>query len=393
MSDLVLAVDNVSKKFCKNLKRSMVYASQDIFKSSLGFRQDNLDLRKGEFWALDKVNFSLERGDTLGLMGGNGSGKTTLLRLIAGLFPPSSGTIRINGRVASLIAVGAGFHPHMTGRENIFLNGAILGMSKQHVQEKFDWIVDFAEIESFLDAPVATYSSGMRVRLGFAIATSIEPDLLLLDEILAVGDVSFRMKCYKRISEIKKKSAIVFVSHSLEQLYRICDKGILLSHGKQVDFGEIASVAYQYDSLSNVAISDTYKNFNEKLFGNFAVKLEKESISYRENIVFNIDLDALLELNSLVCRVVVYNKHEEIVGEFNSTFQDQYLDLKLGRNQKRLVFEDILLAPGNYSINFVINGEFHIEEVCRSYKEMNFEVKGDFFGHSAYQIKGKFNNN
>jgi ABC-type polysaccharide/polyol phosphate transport system ATPase subunit len=231
--DVVVSARGVSKKFCKRLRRSMAYGIAELSKNLLGVRPNTSRLRKHEFWALDGVSFELRRGDVLGLIGVNGSGKTTLLRLIAGIFPPDRGGVAIRGRVGALIALGAGFHVHMTGRENIYLNGAILGMTRREVHAKFDDIVGFAEIGDFVDAPVATYSSGMKVRLGFSIAIHIEPDILLVDEVLAVGDVFFKHKCMQRLRDLTSSgTAIVFVSHITDLVRSTCNRGMLLDQGR-----------------------------------------------------------------------------------------------------------------------------------------------------------------
>lgn len=271
--DTVLKVDGLYKKFCKSLKRSMLYGTQDMARSMLGYSVDNVELRKNEFWALQDINFELKRGETLGLIGQNGCGKTTLLRLINGIFPPDKGRITINGRIGALIAVGAGFHPYMTGRENIYLNGIILGMTKKEIDKKFDEIIDFAEIGDFIDAPVSTYSSGMTVRLGFAIAIHCEPELLLVDEILAVGDLRFQQKCLLKISELKELgSAIIFVSHQMSTVQWICNQCILLNKGFVYKSGKSIEVIGHYYNLNS---NNTHnKNEIKKL-------VSSKNISYR----------------------------------------------------------------------------------------------------------------
>ncbi len=229
--DVVLSVRNVSKKFCKNLRRSMAYGIGDLARNLVGRPSESTELRKDEFWALKDINFELRRGEVLGVIGPNGCGKTTLLRLLAGIFPPDRGAISVRGRVGALIAVGAGFHPHMSGRENIYLNGTILGMSRREIRRKFDDIVEFAELEDFIDAPVSSYSSGMRVRLGFAIAVQVNPELLLVDEVLAVGDAGFQAKCYDRIFELLQHCAVCVVSHRMSRVSRLCRRVIVLDHG------------------------------------------------------------------------------------------------------------------------------------------------------------------
>jgi lipopolysaccharide transport system ATP-binding protein len=211
----------------------MAYGMLDLAKSFVGRCPKTAMPRRDEFWALEDVEFDLKPGEGVGLLGPNGSGKTTLLRLISGIFPPDKGEISVHGRIGALIALGAGFHPHMTGRENIYLNGVILGMSRREIDVKYDEIVSFADIPDFLDAPVATYSSGMKARLGFAIAISIDPDILLVDEVLAVGDIRFRSKCYQRIAVLRKAgTAVVLVSHNPLLIQHVCERSVYLSGGK-----------------------------------------------------------------------------------------------------------------------------------------------------------------
>jgi lipopolysaccharide transport system ATP-binding protein len=239
-TELVLRVEHLYKKFCRSLRHSMYYGVADSARSMLGlpFRTDRL--RTHEFWALEDVSFVLRRGETLGIIGANGSGKSTLLRLITGIYPPDSGRIALRGRVGALIAVGAGFHPHMTGRENIYLNATILGMTRREISARLDEIIDFADIEEFLDAPVSTYSSGMRVRLGFAIAINCAPDILLVDEILAVGDLGFQLKCFNKLGALRQRgAATVLVTHNLHHVTTFCTTALLLSHGKKIFAGNV----------------------------------------------------------------------------------------------------------------------------------------------------------
>ncbi len=193
-----------------------------------------MGLRRQEFWALRDISVDVRRGEVLGLIGMNGCGKTTLLRLIAGIFPPDLGETAIRGRTGALIALGAGFHPHMTGRENVHLNAAILGLSRQEIRDRFQAIIDFAEIGPFIDAPVSTYSSGMKVKLGFAIAINVQADLLLIDEVLAVGDMGFKIKCLNAIRRLMADTAVVFVSHSMQFISSFCTRVMLLNGGQVV---------------------------------------------------------------------------------------------------------------------------------------------------------------
>ncbi|HPV43858.1 MAG TPA: ABC transporter ATP-binding protein [Spirochaetota bacterium] len=250
MSETVISVEGLYKKFCRNLRRSMAYGSFDVARNMLGVSYDKGTLRKDEFWALEDISFKVKKGETLGIIGQNGCGKSTLLRLINGIYPPDKGRIAIKGRIGALIAVGAGFHPHMTGRENIILNGTILGMTKGELKKKFDSIVDFAGLEEFLDAPVSTYSSGMYVRLGFSIAVHCEPDILLVDEVLAVGDVGFQTKCFDKIGQLKNSGMTTFfVSHNLHHIYTFCDKVLVLNKGNSIFNGDPADGMSLYKTI------------------------------------------------------------------------------------------------------------------------------------------------
>lgn len=202
------------------------------------------------FHALNHINFEIKKGESLGIMGRNGSGKSTLLKLIAGVTKPSDGRITVNGKVAPLIELGAGFHPELTGRENVYLNGSILGFKKKEMDRLYPNIVEFSELSKFMDQPVKFYSSGMYMRLAFSVAVAETPDILLVDEILAVGDIKFQKKCLDRIKEFQKKGAtMIMVSHSLPMMQEYCNKGLLLQNGQQLHFGEINETLEKYKDL------------------------------------------------------------------------------------------------------------------------------------------------
>jgi lipopolysaccharide transport system ATP-binding protein len=255
MSETLIKVEGLYKKFCTSLKRSMLYGTYDAVRDMAGISYNATQLRKMEFWALQDINFELKSGEILGLVGKNGSGKTTLLRLINGIFPPDKGRITVNGSIGSLIALGAGFHPYMSGRENIYLNGAILGMTKSEITKKLDSIIDFADISEFIDAPVSTYSSGMTVRLGFSIAIHSVPEILLVDEVLAVGDFNFQYKCFEKIKELKRNgTAIIFVSHSENSIKAVCTDGVLLDKGKVLLHANIDTILDEYNKYNTEKI-------------------------------------------------------------------------------------------------------------------------------------------
>jgi lipopolysaccharide transport system ATP-binding protein len=261
--EVLLRVEHVSKKFCRSLRRSLWYGVRDVGSALLPWSNGRREggnaesainelpaLRRDEFLAIRDISFELRRGECLGLIGHNGAGKSTLLKMLNGLIPPDSGTITARGRVASLIDLNVGFNPILTGRENIYNGAALLGFSPEATAAKFDQIVEFAEMSEFLDMPVQNYSSGMRVRLGFAVAAQMEPDILLIDEVLAVGDVAFRFKCLNAIGELMNSAAVVFVSHSMPQIYRLCNEVIVMNHGSATYQGSnIADGVAMYLSL------------------------------------------------------------------------------------------------------------------------------------------------
>lgn len=226
----------------------------DIAGDLLGLHEPELRLRTDEFLAVDDVSFDVHPGESLALIGRNGAGKSTLLKMINGLFRPDSGQITVNGRMAALIELGAGFNPILSGRENIYVNAAVLGMTRRDVNKRLDAIVDFAELSSFIDMPLQNYSSGMRVRLGFAVASQLEPDILLIDEVLAVGDAAFRAKCYRRLSELMEAgTAFVLVSHSHHTLLTVCRTGVAMDKGKMFASGPIRTTLESYEARVSAA--------------------------------------------------------------------------------------------------------------------------------------------
>ena len=240
MDQKAIEIENLSIKFNKSTERI------DSFKEYL-IKIAKRDLSYEKFWALKDVSLSINRGETVGIIGLNGSGKSTLLKAIAGVLKPAEGNVRVYGSVAPLIELGAGFDPDLSARENIFLNGAVLGYSRKRMQELFEEIIEFSELREFLDVPLKNYSSGMQARLGFAIATSVIPDVLIVDEVLGVGDYKFQEKCHRRMERIISSGAtVLFVSHSIEQVKQICSRAIWLKSGRVVMDGEVNQVCDEY---------------------------------------------------------------------------------------------------------------------------------------------------
>lgn len=244
MGRKVVKVENVGMRF--NLSSEKVDDLKDfIIKKLKG------NIQYESFWALKNINLELEKGERLGIMGLNGAGKSTLLKIIAGVLKPTEGNVTVRGKIVPLLELGAGFEKQYTGAENIYLYGAMLGYSKEFIQSKYDEIVEFSELGEFINVPIKNYSSGMRSRLGFAIATVVEPDVIILDEVLSVGDAKFRKKCEARIQQMFDKGAtVLFVSHSLPQVKRICDRAIILEHGQIIADGKVGEVAAVYEEKS-----------------------------------------------------------------------------------------------------------------------------------------------
>src|SRR5690606_16111974 len=233
--DVLVNVEHVSKKFCRSLKRSLWYGARDLGSELIGRSNGRGRLREDEFWAVRDVSFQVARGETLGLIGHNGAGKTTMLRMLNGLIKPDHGRIAVTGRLQALIALGAGFNPILTGRENIYVYASVLGLSKAETDRRFDEIVEFSGIGEFIDMPVQSYSSGMTVRLGFSVAAHLDPDILLVDEVLAVGDMAFKTKGQVRIQELRENGvAIILVSHNLHTISHVCNRAIVFEKGQVI---------------------------------------------------------------------------------------------------------------------------------------------------------------
>ncbi len=288
-SEILIKAENLSKKFCHRLKRSLWYGMKDIASEIFfpsGKTSKERDLRKDEFWALENISFELRRGECLGLIGANGAGKSTLLKILNGLIKPDRGKVFLRGRVGAIIELGVGFNPILTGRENIYVNGAVLGIPKDEMDRKLNDIIEFAEIGEFIDMPVKSYSSGMKVRLGFAVAAHMDPDILIIDEVLAVGDIGFQAKCINRIIEIQKNAAVIFVSHSMQNIARLVTDIMLLRSAKPIYYGNNVpeGINLYYDS---------FKSEKVKMIGTGDVKLNDITIYDKENSCGNADTPTL----------------------------------------------------------------------------------------------------
>jgi lipopolysaccharide transport system ATP-binding protein len=284
MSDTVIRVENLSKKYIIRHQQAQQYtALRDVIADGVksigrrlsGVKQDpSMGSTQEEFWALKDVSFEVKQGDRIGIIGRNGAGKSTLLKILSRITEPTKGKVMLNGRVASLLEVGTGFHPELTGRENIYLNGAILGMGKAEIKKKFDEIFDFSEVEKFIDTPVKHYSSGMYVRLAFAVAAHLDPEILIVDEVLAVGDAQFQKKCLGKLGDISDKEGrtVIFVSHNMAAMENLCLRGIVLNQGNVISDQEILKAISQYYQTTQASHESSLKNRIDRQ-GNGKVRL------------------------------------------------------------------------------------------------------------------------
>ena len=272
----ILEIKNISKKYRINENKQPYLSLRDSLSTlfNKGFSSG-----KEDFWALNDISFDVYPGDTVGIIGKNGAGKSTLLKVLSRITPPTLGNIKVRGRVASLLEVGTGFHAELSGKENIFLNGSILGMKRNEIQKNFDEIVDFSGVEKFIDTPLKHYSSGMQLRLAFAVAAFLENEILIIDEVLAVGDAEFQKKCMNKMGDVSKSGrTILFVSHNLEAIQNLCNTGLLMQNGKLMFSGSISNTVNEY--ISKFLIQETERSWNrEKAPGNNYAKLLKAQVS------------------------------------------------------------------------------------------------------------------
>jgi len=362
MSNPIIKVENLSKSYIighESRERYTTLRDQMTQKAKSWFSfgtKEKIKHTTEEFWALKDINFEINKGDRVGIIGRNGAGKSTLLKILSRITEPTTGKITIGGRVASLLEVGTGFHPELTGRENIFLNGAILGMSRVEIRKKFDEIVDFAEVEKFLDTPVKRYSSGMYVRLAFAVAAHLEPEILIVDEVLAVGDALFQKKCLGKMEDVSKNEGrtVLFVSHNLSAIRTLCNSGIYLTDGKTIGKEIINTTIHNYNS--SVQINTSLKS--HLLVGSLILKsIEiKDSPSSLSNVTikFSLYVENDTVLNSLV--MLIYNNIGQRMAILD--FRDK-IKIKEFLKGQVIYFTNVInkipIIEGDYSIGFYIS--------------------------------------
>ncbi|HEU5053370.1 MAG TPA: ABC transporter ATP-binding protein [Hanamia sp.] len=321
-------------------------------------------------WALRDINFEVQQGEILGIIGKNGAGKSTLLKILSRTTSPTTGQIKIRGRVASLLEVGTGFHPELTGRENIFLNGSILGMHKQEIRQKFDEIVDFSGVQRYIDTPVKRYSSGMYVRLAFAVAAHLEPEILIVDEVLAVGDAEFQRKALGKMKDVSNKDGrtVLFVSHNMEAILNLCSQSILLRNGTISQIGSTSSIIDKYLIVNHIQeekIDLTVHKRNSGLKQNIVFKsvalVNDHSLSwqikYKQPLIFKFEIEIIKEVDEFEIGIALFTTNDfEIVSSLSSDFTI-LKSLKPGIHSINYSFEDFNLLPNNYKVGLGIRSE------------------------------------
>lgn len=326
-NNIAIRIRNLGKKYTISGSREKYLTFRDAIVNSLKvpFNRNNPESLSKDFWALKDVSFDVEQGDVVGIIGRNGAGKSTLLKILSRITTPTEGTVELHGRVGSLLEVGTGFHPEMTGRENIYLNGSILGMKKIEIEDKFNAIVKFAEIDKFIDTPVKRYSSGMYVRLAFAVAAHLEPEILVVDEVLAVGDAGFQKKCLGKMGDVAKEGrTILFVSHNMAAVQNLCNKGILLNEGIISFQGEIEKTVNQYmQKITEVKLLDLQNRVDRK--GNQILKFTKVTL-FNEN---NEEIEYATSGQNLILRFYYTSeqkfKNANVLVAFNVRTNTGYL--------------------------------------------------------------------
>ena len=388
MSDTVITIEGLSKSYVlghRSAEGVRYVAFRDVIaRETRNFARKAVDFARGrqivqgdeveEFWALRDVNLEVKRGEVLGIIGRNGAGKSTLLKILSRITEPTEGRVVLRGRVASLLEVGTGFHPELTGRENIFLNGAILGMTQREILAKFDEIVAFAEVERFLDTPVKRYSSGMYVRLAFAIAAHLEPEILIVDEVLAVGDVEFQRKCLGKLNEVARQSrTVLFVSHNMGAVKSLTQRCILIEQGRIAASGSSEDVIRAYVDKALVARSAALGARDLAMFrrsdkgraearivgiglsGASAAPDILPRVAMGDKFTIEVELEVYEALRAADLWFVLKTSQGDCVTSMTASDQDLVVSLEPGRHAVKVTIADLPLAPGRYLLDFGVD--------------------------------------
>ena len=402
MSENAIVVENLSKRYLighrhsqRRLYKYKYAALRDVIGREISnFARKAADVVRGrqvvqgdeveDFWALRDVSFEVKQGEVLGIIGRNGAGKSTLLKILSRITEPTEGRILLQGRVASLLDVGTGFHPELTGRENIFLNGAILGMTQREIRSKFDEIVNFAEVERFLDTPVKHYSSGMYVRLAFAVAAHLEPEILIVDEVLAVGDAAFQKKCLGKMDEVSRSQGrtVLFVSHNMEAVLKLCTRGILFESGSVRAIGDAKTVvpAYLHSQSSSPRFVDLLSkerpdHYTGKVRLVSASPSDAESswsLPFRQQLSLDLSIDVQSSEKQVEVIIGVRSTRGFEVATWTNRCSNMQLPVRTGINTFRIRFQHLCLLPGRYFLAIGIIGNRGYEDAID--EAVDFEI-------------------
>lgn len=390
MNQTVIEVKGISKKYKISHEQGRYVTLRDvmanIIRKPFSFLKHKAKAavgmaKKEEFWALKDVNFNVERGEVVGIIGQNGAGKSTLLKILSQITPPTEGEITIRGKVGSLLEVGTGFHPELTGRENVFLNGAILGMTKKDIVRKFDEIVAFAGIEKFLDTPVKYYSSGMYVRLAFSVAAHMDPDILLVDEVLAVGDAEFQKKCLGKMDEITKNQnrTILFVSHNMSAIQSLCKRSVLLEKGKVIAVGDTRSIVDRYLSshLSHKSVIEYPEKAGPAHISKISLHDPKGSLRSEfpisQEFLTKVEFECREPLENVVLSIIIYSADRDaLLYSSESDVSGKLSDYKAGKYTAEIKIPASLFNVGNYSFDII----FHVpnSKMLAEARDVQFEI-------------------
>lgn len=376
----IIEIQNLSKKYqiyhekqgaYNTLVDTLTCQAKSLF-NKLRHPLQSADSQKKyeEFWALQDINLEIDEGDRLGIIGRNGAGKSTLLKILSRITEPTSGRIKIRGRVSSLLEVGTGFHPELTGRENIFLNGAILGMPYKEIKQKFDEIVAFSEVENFLDTPVKRFSSGMYARLGFGIAAHLDPDLLIVDEVLAVGDVQFQEKCLKKLNDLSSHGrTVIFVSHDIGSVLTLCNKGLFLEKGRIRDFGPIEQCVNEYMRSYRLQTLCWQGNEGDEHIRFYRAALQSATLNQEffyqgDQTHLEIEYEVFKSTPDLIFGIGIWNQRNQLLARSHiSDDTDQHLSFtRSGRRRATFQLDAGLFHEGEYLIKLecAIHNKKHI---------------------------------
>lgn len=398
-SDLILDVEHVWKIYCRHLKKALWYGLKDLGRELTGTSRPRVQgqLRPGEFFSVRDAHFQVRRGECVAMIGPNGAGKSTMLKMINGLIKPNAGQIRIRGKIGALIELGTGFNPILSGRENVYINGSVLGMKKNEIDSLFDEIVEFAELAHVIDDPIKTYSSGMRVRLGFAVAATLRPELLLIDEVLAVGDVGFRMKCFAHLRKlIENGVAVILVTHATGMLPRLATRSVVFDTGKIVHDGELEKGCTIYEELLGV---NERKRDEQQEIGRTAARVElaetidelgnpKREFQTGDTVRVRIKLTAEQSISS--ARLVVA-LNSPVLGSISSVatpFQNVRFGVEPPGREIILEYPRIPLMVGSFHFNISLYGPEITDFYHRASGRAMFRIVGPPVDANGYGING-----